>query len=496
MKIESKKRALDKIYKRRDRYEIPDWQRQEVWPRTKKQELIDSILRGWKLPKFYFVRTSTDPEEFEVVDGQQRLMTIFEFFDNELTTIGRMGKKSLHYKELSSEASDAFDDFEIEYDEISEASETDVKLYFQRLQQGLPLTSSEKLNAVHSSLRNYCRELAKQNFFTSKVNFANKRYAHFDVAAKVATIEVEGFETGLRFDDIKEVFSGQSTFSAKSVVGQRLRRTFAYLDVAFPEKAPELRNRTFVQSAASLAAAIVRTGNSEGTEVQFRRFIGAFNRELSRQVELGLDATDEDYILFQKSINANVRGAAKTRHTILLRKLLQFDPKFLDVFGHSIIASSGLIQETKRLGDSIGSLIEKVNIQYAASHGVDLVKPTNKTLAAIRTFSNPIRDFAAYTDFINALYFVFWEGTGERLKGKVPPSFVDINTLRTDLQHDLDHGKPKKAASKRKKSSATFRKYANSSTPQTSAPDNFPLLQVGLLNQIEGDLRTLVLTLV
>jgi uncharacterized protein DUF262 len=495
MKIESKKRALDKIYKRRDRYEIPDWQRQEVWSKTKKQELIDSILRGWKLPKFYFVRTSTDPEEFEVVDGQQRLMTIFEFFDNELTTVGRIGKRSLRYKELPSEASDAFDDFEIEYDEISEASETDVKLYFQRLQQGLPLTSSEKLNAVHSSLRNYCRELAKQIFFVSKVNFVNKRYAHFDVASKVATIEVEGFETGLRFDDIKEVFAGQSAFSAKSAVGQRLRRTFGYLDEAFREKAPELRNRTFVQSVASLAAAIVRTGNAEGTQSQFRQFIGAFNKELSRQVELGLDATDEDYVLFQKSVNANVRGAAKTRHTILLRKLLQFDPKFLDVFGPSIIAISGLVQETKRLADSIGSLIEKVNIQYAASHGVDLVKPTNKTLAAIRTFGTPIRDFAAYTDLINALYFVFWEGTGERLEGKVPPSFVDINTLRTDLQHDLDHGKSKKAASKRKKSSATFRKYANSSTPQTSAPESFPLLQVGLMNQIEGDLRTLVLAL-
>ena len=70
MNIESKKRALDKIYKRRDRYEIPDWQREKVWPKAKKQELIDSILRGWKLPKFYFYRTSVDPEEFEVVDGQ------------------------------------------------------------------------------------------------------------------------------------------------------------------------------------------------------------------------------------------------------------------------------------------------------------------------------------------------------------------------------------------------------------------------------------------
>ena len=77
MKMTSAKRALDKIYKRRDRYEIPDWQREEVWNKTKKQQLIDSILRGWKLPKFYFVKLEGD--QYEVVDGQQRLTAIFEF---------------------------------------------------------------------------------------------------------------------------------------------------------------------------------------------------------------------------------------------------------------------------------------------------------------------------------------------------------------------------------------------------------------------------------
>jgi uncharacterized protein with ParB-like and HNH nuclease domain len=80
MQVQSKKRALDKIYKRRDRYEIPDWQREEVWDRSKKQELIDSILRGWKLPKFYFLKIQDEPEEFEVVDGQQRITAIFEIF--------------------------------------------------------------------------------------------------------------------------------------------------------------------------------------------------------------------------------------------------------------------------------------------------------------------------------------------------------------------------------------------------------------------------------
>ncbi len=420
-------------------------------------------------------------------------MTIFEFFDNELA-VNVKRSKNQYYRELPSALSDAFDDFEIEYDEISDASDPEIKLYFQRLQQGLPLTSSEKLNAVHSSLRNYCRELAKHPFFVNKVNFSNKRYAHFDVAAKVATIEVEGLETGLRFDDIKSVFDSQSTFSTKSVVGKRLKQTLAYLDAAFPEKAPELRIRTFVQSIASLASAIIRTGNSAGTEAQFRKFVTSFVNELSRQVELGLNATDEDYLVFQKSVNANVRGAAKTRHTILLRKLLQFDPKFLDVLGPSVVAASGLVQEVKRLSNSIASLIERVNGQFAATKGIDLIKPTNKTLGAIRSLSKPIREYADYRDFISGLYFIFWEGIGERLEGKIPNSFADINILRTDIEHDLDHGKAKKVASKRKKGSVTFRKYANSATPQTSAPENFPLLQVGLMNQIENDLRGLLLS--
>jgi hypothetical protein len=82
MKMASDRRAIDKIFRRRDRYDIPDWQRQKVWNREKKQRLIDSILRGWTLPKFYFVETSGD--NYLVEDGQQRLNAIWEFFSNEL----------------------------------------------------------------------------------------------------------------------------------------------------------------------------------------------------------------------------------------------------------------------------------------------------------------------------------------------------------------------------------------------------------------------------
>jgi hypothetical protein len=140
-----------------------------------------------KLPKFYFLKTTEEPEEFEV-DGQQRIAAIFDLFDNNLSLSTQSAKifNGNYYDDLPSAISDAFDDFEIEYDEITQASEQDLKEFFQRLQQGLPLTSSERLNAVHSNLRNFCREIAKHEFFKKSVIFSDKRYAYFDVAAKAA----------------------------------------------------------------------------------------------------------------------------------------------------------------------------------------------------------------------------------------------------------------------------------------------------------------------
>jgi uncharacterized protein with ParB-like and HNH nuclease domain len=123
MKMTAERRAIDKIFRRRDRYEIPDWQRGEVWDRTKKQRLIDSILRGWKLPKFYFVGVSD--EDYLVEDGQQRLAAIFDFFSNELPlsaeSTARFGGP--YYRDLTRKVADSFDDFEIEFDIIQDAND-------------------------------------------------------------------------------------------------------------------------------------------------------------------------------------------------------------------------------------------------------------------------------------------------------------------------------------------------------------------------------------
>lgn len=492
MQMRADSRELDKIYKRRDRYEIPEWQRQEVWSRSKKQNLIDTILRGWKLPKFYFQKTSDDPETFEVVDGQQRLATIFEFFDNDLelapASAKRFGGKT--YRDLPDKYSDLMDDYKIEFDAIEDADEADVKDLFQRLQEGLPTTSSEKLNSVHSNLRNFVMKMTKHPFL-DKVAASDRRYGHFDIMSKVAAIEIDGIDVGLRYDDLRAVFESQATFSARSNVARRLTETLNFVDAGFKEWTPLLRNRTVVQSLLTLVSRLIQSGRASGKEEDVAAFFSSFMKELNRQVELGQRATDPEYLRFQRTVNANVRSGAKIRQEILLRKLLAYDPSFAEMLDPAMAAESGVQTAVATSAGNLVSLIGEVNVQYGAENGRDLFKPTSKTAQAQANLGKPVRDFEGYKSFIENLYFLFHEGVGNRLDGNVPESFKDVSLLRTGLQHDLDHGKNSEVRRKRKQIGTAFKKYAGHVSPETLVPDRFIVMQANILGAIERDLRAL-----
>lgn len=406
MRITGCKRALDKIYKRRDRFEIPDWQRGEVWSTSKKQQLIDSILRGWRLPKFYFVKYEDD--EYEVVDGQQRLVAIYEFFSNELPlsdeTSADFGGPL--YRDLKPRHSDSFDDFEIDYDEIVDASEEELKKFFQRLQQGLPLRSSEKLNAVHSKLRDYCKKQAQHIFLSERVSVANTRFAHFDIITKVAAVEIEGLDAPLRFDDLKAVFESQASFSANSAIGKRIRNALDFLELAFPTSEPTLKSRAVVQTITTFACKLIETGRAKGLEATFSNFVISFLKELAHQVELGQGATDYDYIRFQRSVNANVRGSAKVRHEILLRKAFVFSPELADAFDSTAIKASGISARVEFLGESIAEHIRRLNSAYSFKHGKDLFKSTNKTTQALLSIRRPVNNYEDYTSLIDKSLFL------------------------------------------------------------------------------------------
>ncbi|PSO13392.1 hypothetical protein C7E20_03100 [Sphingobium sp. AEW4] len=494
LKMKSDKRELDKVYKRRDRYEIPDWQRDEVWDPPRKQALIDSILRGWRLPKFYFVASSTKPVSYEVVDGQQRLATIFEFLSDELEltdeTAAEFGGK--RYSELPDQVSDQVDDFEIDFDEIEDASDEDLMEFFQRLQSGIQLNSSERLNAINSKLKTFCKKMAKHKFFTEKVSFENKRFAHFDVVAKVAALEVEGVGAGLRYSDVKAVFESQKSFSDKSQVAVRIKGALDFLASAIPDKSPAFRSRSMTQSFITMICHLYGKDALNGKEAQIAKFAETFVSGLASEVEKGQSATDGDFISFQKSVNANVKTGPVTRDRVLLRKLFQFDPTFLEAADADAAAAADFKGEISEIAKRIRTTISAINNAYSASNGTDLFKATNKTAGAQSAIGDAINSYAEYKAFVENLYFLFWEAPGSKIIEK-PNSFKDINTLRTEEEHDVDHGKNSNVKSKKVKHGEVFKKYCGVISPSVAAPSQFPLLQLSILRAIQIDLQALLL---
>jgi len=64
----------------------PPYQRKNVWSRKKKQALLDSLFRRYYIPKIVIreVRLNDDKSVYEVVDGQQRIIVVQEFFANKI----------------------------------------------------------------------------------------------------------------------------------------------------------------------------------------------------------------------------------------------------------------------------------------------------------------------------------------------------------------------------------------------------------------------------
>lgn len=130
----------------------PKFQRGSVWPPAARSYLIDSLLRGYPIPKL-LLRTTVDRDSRrtirDVVDGQQRLRTIIDF------TAGRfaLGSKAaefqgMRYADLEGDQQDAFLAYKLTCEQLINASDDDVLEVFVRINSyAVPVNDAELRNA-------------------------------------------------------------------------------------------------------------------------------------------------------------------------------------------------------------------------------------------------------------------------------------------------------------------------------------------------------------
>ena len=287
----------------------PDYQRPPAWSRKQKQLLIDSILREYDIPKMYWRSVKRDDGvRYEVIDGQQRLRTIWEYQAGEYglpgdtdpiqgITVG--GQK---YADLDMDISTVFDSYAVDVVIIDDALQTDqedeVRDMFLRLQNGTTLKAREKRNAMPGQMRDFAKEIAGHAFFEN-CKFSNSRFTYDHVASQMICIEMVGGPTSVRDGDLNRIYRENKIFDTTGKIAKKVRRVLDYLLVAFPEKTPELERYNAI-SLYCLVSTLIESYAHIGTEANLAKWFIAFETDRRENDRLDEESRDPALVEYKR----------------------------------------------------------------------------------------------------------------------------------------------------------------------------------------------------
>ena len=336
MKTNKKPWPLKSTHGIKDRINTnPDFQRPAVWGRTQKQLLVDTILRDYDIPKLYWRKVSSKPDKYDVVDGQQRLRAIWDFFEGEFTLpkdaepIDGEDVAKLKYEELPDDLRMRFDVYALDVVVLEESEEDEVREMFLRLQNGTSLKAQEKRNAYPGQMRSFIKQLSSHPIFSS-VGFGNSRFNHDLVAAQLMCLELAGEPTNIKNADLNKMYSNFTSFDPKSSEAKSVLRTLGILAEIFPEKTPELERYNFI-AIYCVVAEMQRQYAFDQVKPLLSEWFIKFETIRRDQELKAEDEIDSEWASYKEKISHSTDSSdsIRWRMEFMLRNLLELHPHIL-----------------------------------------------------------------------------------------------------------------------------------------------------------------------
>jgi len=333
MDIYKKPYPLATLYSIKNRINTrSDYQRPPVWTTAQKQLLIDTILRGYDIPKVYWDKVSNKPEQYDVIDGQQRLLAVWGFQEGKFAMpkdsepINGVPVAGLKYKDLPDDLHIQFDSYPLDVIVVLGADEEDVRDMFLRLQNGTTLKAQEKRNAMRGKMRDFVKQLVEHPFF-DVVGFRNTRYSYDHVAAQITLLELGGGPCNVKDHDLNSMYKNLTDFDASSSCAKKIKRVLDFLFKVFPEKTPELE-RYNVISLYTLVSHLLERYVIMGREKDLSTWFLEFEQYKRDQFNLSEDESDPEMISYHDRISHSTdsKDSIESRHNFLLRKFFESFP--------------------------------------------------------------------------------------------------------------------------------------------------------------------------
>ena len=314
MKTHTKPFSVASLCQRKKRIDpTPDYQRPPVWMLRQKQLLVDSILRDYDIPKMYFLEVNRDDGvQYEVIDGQQRLRTIWEFMDGQFRLLGDMdpvGYGDQHYEcagksfdGLHSNIQSIFEDFTVDVvivqNAIQTENEDEVRDMFLRLQNGTILKAQEKRNAMPGQMRDFIKKLAMHKLFES-CKFTNRRYTFDHLAAQLTCLEIHSCKTSVKDADLNRMYDSNRIFDENGKIAKKVKRVLDFLLSAFPQKTPELERYNLI-TLYCLCSNLLDAYPKDGLAEKLSRWFIGFEQMRWQQEDLAEEQRDYELVDYRR----------------------------------------------------------------------------------------------------------------------------------------------------------------------------------------------------
>lgn len=265
-KIFQETKPIKWIYNQQDAIDFsPVYQRRSsLWNKTQKQLLIDSVLNGLDIPKFYFQFMPPVVEDlrynYAIIDGKQRIETILEFIDNKFPLSNKFtflddnltqqfgdisGKYFAELESITPALIARFWQFELNIVFIDTTTPDIINELFVRLNSGVSVSTSEKRNANGGILSSKIQELCDTSpFFTKKIKVDNRRFAQNDLALKLLMLEM--CEWDLTKKSVDKFVNDNRDFRSCSAAFEKLRCKVNRVAEVFEDQDNLLRKKNII----------------------------------------------------------------------------------------------------------------------------------------------------------------------------------------------------------------------------------------------------------
>ncbi|MDE2805523.1 MAG: DUF262 domain-containing protein [Gemmatimonadota bacterium] len=272
-----------------------EYQRGAVWSRGQQALLIDSIIRGFDIPKIFLRKLPEGGKHlFDVIDGKQRLTAIWAFVSDEFTLLRNtepfpeLGDLSgQRWSDLSDMARDRLQFTNITISKIEDATDDEIRELFLRLQRGEPLNAAERRHAMSGPLRDFVADHLASHGLWELTRLRAVRFGKDEHSAILLALVCHAGPTGLRGADLHRLYE----MDHFDPTGNDAKRTLRLLDA--------LRDVASVQPGAirtrwglvDLALVLLRLGDEEipVPPDKLMEFFLAFERERRDVAEILAD---------------------------------------------------------------------------------------------------------------------------------------------------------------------------------------------------------------